>query len=208
MSKTILAISVLIGSLLSTASLWAEETLKADIKLLPEITIGQENAPVTVIEYTSMTCPHCADFHLRVLPEIQKEYVEKGEVKIIHRDYPGDGLSLKATQLAFCGGPQLHQKMVTIFFQTQERWMFANDPENELKKIACENGLTKQQVTSCLQNTDLMDQIIRSRQDGQKKYNIAFTPTLIINGKIIPQGLSFDEFQRKVDPLLSKDTPK
>jgi len=205
MSKTII---VLLGSILSATPLWAEEAANTDPKPLPEITLGKESAPVTMIEYTSMTCPHCADFHLNVLPEIQKKYVDKGEVKIIHRDYPGDGLSLKATQLAFCGGPQLHQKMVTTFFQTQDRWMSAKDPEAELKKIACENGLTKQQATSCLQNTELMDQIIHTRQEGQKKYNIAFTPTLIINGKVIPQGLTFEEFQGKVDPLLTKASAK
>ena len=199
---------VLLGSFLSATSLWAENAPQADVKPLPEITLGKDSAPVTMIEYTSMTCPHCADFHLKVLPEIQKEYVEKGEVKVIHRDYPGDGLSLKATQLAFCGGPQLHQKMVTVFFQTQERWMFAKDPESELKKIACANGLTKQQATSCLQNTELMDQIIHARQEGQKRYNITATPTLVINGKVTPQGLTFEEFKGKVDPLLSKAAAK
>lgn len=205
MSKKII---VLLGSLLSAAHLCADSASKAEVKPLPEISMGKENAPVTMIEYTSMTCPHCADFHLKVLPEIEKHYVKKGEVKVIHRDYPGDGLSLKATQLAFCGGPQLHQKMVKAFFENQERWMFAKDPESELKKIACANGLTKQQATSCLQNTELMDQIIHARQEGQKRYNITATPALVINGKVTPQGLTFEEFKGKVDPLLSKASAK
>lgn len=201
MSKYIIA---LFGFLLGSVQLWAADVPPEAAKPLPEICMGKEDAPVTMIEYTSMTCPHCADFHLKVMPEIQKAYVDGGELKVIHRDYPGDGLSLKATQLALCGGPQLYPKLVTVFFQNQGRWISAKNPEDELKKIACESGLTKQQATTCLQNTDLMDQIIQVRQVGQKTYNITATPTLIINGKIIPQALTFDEFKKKMDPLLVK----
>ncbi|MEB3701609.1 DsbA family protein [Candidatus Bealeia paramacronuclearis] len=200
MAKKLMKVFVFL--LIGTNYLYAANTKKESVKPLPEIVLGKEGAPVTMIEYTSMTCPHCADFHLKVLPEIKSQYVDQGQLKVIHRDYPGDGLSLKATQLAFCGGPQLHPKMVNVFFSTQERWMFAKDAEAELKKIAYENGMTKHQVESCLQNTELMDQIIQSRQEGQKSYNIKATPTLVINGKIIPQALTMDQFKTTITPML------
>ena len=203
-----LLITTIIPLIMGTTFCAAEKKTEKEIKPLPEIAMGKPEASVTMVEYTSMTCPHCADFHLKVLPKIHTQYVNSGQLKVVHRDYPGDGLSLKATQLAYCGGPQLHQKMVSTFFKTQERWMFAKDPEAELKKIACENGLTKHQAESCLKDTELMDQIIKVRQEGQKTYNIKATPTLVVNGKIIPQALTFEEFQKLMDPLLVESKSK
>lgn len=172
-------------------------------KPLPEMGMGNPKAPVTIINYSSLTCGHCAQFHTAVLPKIEEKYIKPGLVRIIFRDYPGDQISINAHRLAWCKGEMKYLDFVKLLYSTQEKWLSASDPIAALKSIALQNGITAKQFEASLKDQELLDKIIRLRLEGQKKYNITATPTIIINAKIYPRALSFDEFEDIIKPLLA-----
>lgn len=179
------------------------------VKPLPEMCMGNPDAPVTVIDYSSLTCGHCAEFHKDVLPLIEENYVKTGKVRLIFRDFPGDKISVVAHQLAWGCGQMKYLELIKLFYKTQDQWIEAKDPVKELKKIAEENGgMTQAQVDKCLKNTELLDKIIHTRLEGQKKYNITATPNFIIQGKIYDYALTYDEFKKIVDPLIKASLKK
>jgi len=177
-------------------------------KPLPEMSMGSPKAPVVMINYSSLTCGHCAHFHTAILPKIEEKYIKPGYVRIIFRDFPGDQVSLKAHQFVWCKGEIKYLDFVKLLYSTQEKWLSASDPIAALKSIALQNGLSAAQFEACLKDQELMDKIIQVRLDGQKKYNITATPTSIINAKIYPGALSFEEFEKIVRPLLSPTLEK
>lgn len=181
---------------------------KPVLKPLPEISLGSGEAPVIMINYSSLTCTHCAEFHTSVLPQIQKDYIKPGKVRIVFRDYPGDQLSIKAHQLAWGKGEIKYLDLMKILYANQEKWLLEKEPEKALKKIVLKNGFTEKQVEACLKNQELLDKILQVRLDGQKKYKIDATPTIIINAKIYPRTLNFKEFKEIVDPLLEPSIKK
>ncbi|EKE09163.1 MAG: DsbA oxidoreductase [uncultured bacterium] len=181
---------------------------KPEPKPLPEISLGSDKAPVTMINYSSLTCHHCANFHTVVLPQIDKNYIKLGKVRIIFRDYPGDQISIQAHLLAWCKGEMKYLDFMKIFFASQDKWLTEKDPVKALKKVALNNGLTEKQIEGCLKNQELLDKILQVRLDGQKKYKITATPTIIINAKIYPRTLDFEEFKGIVDPLLESSVKK
>lgn len=202
-----------ITSLILSVLFWGEAHAKDKAKSatknpLPEISMGSAEAPVVVINYSSFTCTHCANFHTDVLPEIDKEYIKPGKVRIVFRDYPADQLSVQAHQLAWCQGELKYLNFSKVFYSTQDKWLTEKQPIQELKKIALKNGLTEKQIDACLKNQELLDKILQVRIDGQKKYKITATPTIIINAKIYPRTLTFKEFQKVVDPLLETKADK
>ena len=167
------------------------EKVKPPVKPLAEMSIGRTNAPVVMLNYSSLTCGHCAQFHTDVLPKIEEKYIKPGYVRIIFRDYPGDQISLKAHQLVWCKGEIKYLDFTKLLYKTQEKWLLAPDPVAALKSIALQNGITAKQFDTCLKNQELMDKIIQVRLEGQKKYNITATPTIVINAKIYSQALTF-----------------
>lgn len=195
--------ALIVCFLLQNVTLQAEKQLPP----LPEYTLGKENAPILMIEYSSLSCSHCADFHTTVLPQIQKKYVETGQVKIEFRDFPSDRPSLQAHLLAYCAGDKYHE-LINYLFQNQDTWLLAKNPTAALKKIAIKKGINAKQFDSCMQNNTLIHQLISLRQQGENIYKIKATPTLIINGKIYPHALKFNELEKILEPLLSKTSLK
>lgn len=179
------------------------EGAKPALKLLPDMCMGSEKAPVVVINYSSLTCVHCAHFHTSVLPRIEEKYIKPGHVRIIFRDFPGDQLSVKAHQLAWCKGEIKYFDFVKLLYATQEKWLSEPDPLAALKSIVLQNGVTPEQYDACLGNQELLDKIIQVRLEGQKKYMIKATPTIVINSKIYPKALTFEEFEEIMRPLLA-----
>src|ERR1700722_11236852 len=149
---------------------------KSISKSLPEMSMGDSKAPVTIIDYSSLTCAHCAKFHTNVLPKIEKDYIKPGYVRMIFRDYPGDQVSIKAHQVAWWRGEIKYLDFLKLLYETQEKWLSATDPVAALKSIALQHGITPKQFDTCLKNQELLDQIIQVRLEGQKKYNIKATP--------------------------------
>jgi len=175
---------------------------------LPEMSMGDSKAPVTIIEYSSLTCGHCAQFHTNVLPQIQQKYINPGKVRIVFRDYPGDQVSLQAHQVAWCKGGIKYMDFMKLLYSSQEKWLTASDPLAALKSIAAQNGIPEKQFDACITDQELLDKIIQVRLEGQKKYHITATPTIVINAKIYPQALTFEEFEKIIKPLLEPAAEK
>jgi protein-disulfide isomerase len=164
--------------------------------------IGDPAAPVTIIEYSSLTCPHCAAFHNETLPGLKQRYIDTGKARLVLRDFPLDQHALQAAVIAHCAGPQRYPTFVNVFFAQQQNWARASDPLQALKQLAKLGGLGEAEVDACLADKQLEEAILRIRLEGQQKFDIRSTPTFIIDGKSYPGNRSVDEFAQIIEPLL------
>jgi protein-disulfide isomerase len=175
---------------------------KKTLPPLPEVSVGSPDAPILIIDYSSLTCHHCAGFYLNVLPKIEEKYIKPGYVRVVFRDFPGDQVSIKAHQVAWCKGEIKYLDFVKLLYSTQEKWLSAKDPVAALKAIVLQHGISAEQFDAALKNQELLDKILQARLEGQKKYKINATPTLIINAKIHQKALTFDEIEEMLSPIL------
>ncbi|MGE4351044.1 MAG: DsbA family protein [Bdellovibrionales bacterium] len=168
--------------------------------------MGSPTAPVTIVEYASLTCSHCADFYNEVMPEIEKRYVDTGKVRFIYRDFPLDAYGLHAATLAHCMPNTLFYPFIKILFKNQRSWIMAPKYKDVLVKYAEMSGLPSARATSCIQDTKLMDQVIAVRTEASQKYDITATPTFIINDgeEKILGARSLKEFASVIDKHLAK----
>lgn len=190
-------------SLLAAAGvLWALRPGARAVAAVAERILGDPGAKVTVVEWFSMTCPHCAAFHLATLPELKKRYVDPGKVRFVVRDFPTDGVALKAHVLAHCAGPERYFAFVDALLQSQARWAGANDPIAALKQMAKLGGLSDGQIDACLADRAMEDAVLAMRLEGQQKYGVQSTPSFLIDGKVHAGNRSPEEFAKLLDPLL------
>jgi protein-disulfide isomerase len=168
---------------------------------LADRVLGDPDAPVTIIEYSSLTCPHCRHFHLEILPEIKKNYIDTGKVKLIYRDFPFDQLGLLATVMTRCAPAERYFGFLDVLFQQQGSWSRSKDPMGDLSRIGKLGGLNPSDFEACLKNQALVDGLVQKRLDGQKKFDVNATPTFIIDGdhKIVGSQ-PYEDF----DKILSK----
>lgn len=172
-----------------------------------DMILGDVNAPVTMIEYSSLTCPHCAHFHNEILPELKERYIDKGQVRLVYRDFPFDRAALFAAVLAHCAGRDGSERFfrfVTVLFRAQGTWGRAKDPVAALKRIGRIGGLDGGAIEACFNDKALVDSIIRSRMEGAKIFGVNSTPTFIINGEKVVGAQPVANFKRVLDRLLSK----
>lgn len=169
--------------------------------VLPDQILGKEDAPVTVIEYASMTCGHCAMFHTNTYPEFKKRYVDTGKAKYILREFPLDPLAAGAFMLARCAGKDRYFPLVETLFQQQRNWV-VQKPIEPLFAIAKQAGFTQQSFDACLQDQKMLDAIEWVRARGADKFKVNSTPTFFINGKIFKGALSIEDMAKAIDPLL------
>ncbi len=169
--------------------------------VLPDQILGKEDAPVTVIEYASMTCGHCAMFHTNTYPEFKKRYVDTGKAKYILREFPLDPLAAGAFMLARCAGKDRYFPLVETLFQQQRNWV-VQKPIEPLFAIAKQAGFTQQSFDACLQDQKMLDAIEWVRARGADKFKVDSTPTFFINGKIFKGALSIEDMAKAIDPLL------
>ncbi|MBS0520133.1 MAG: DUF721 domain-containing protein [Proteobacteria bacterium] len=141
--------------------------------------LGREDAPNVIIDYFSLTCPHCANFALAVLPGVRKEFIDTGLARFVYRHFPSDSVATHASQLTECVGPGKFFEIIDVLFHTQVDWLTASDPESEMVKILTGRGYA---VGNCLNNDQLLDRIVDDVQSGQA-LNVRQTPTLFINGQ-------------------------
>lgn len=156
--------------------------------------LGDADAPVTIIEYASFTCPHCADFHTNTLPTLKEQFIDTGVAKLVFRDFPLDRYALFAGQIARCLPEEQYFPMVGTLFSTQGKWARADDPVQALKQIAGMAGLSADRAQACLDDSALGDSILQSRLQGQQQFEINATPTFIVNGEKVSGSLPVDEF--------------
>ena len=196
-----LALSVALGSLANVA-LVAPASAQALINQagpLGDMAQGDEKAPVTIIEYASMTCPHCADFHAQTYPELKKRYIDTGKVRFIFREFPLDQLALAGFLLARCVGPDKYFPMIDTLFQLQKEWV-VQKPLGPLLAIAKQAGMSEQQFNDCLQDKKLIDGLEDVRQRAMK-LNVQSTPSFFINGKPA-RVFRIEEFEKAMAPYL------
>ena len=164
--------------------------------------LGMDTAPITVIEYASLTCPHCAQFHQNALPTIKKNFIETGKIRYVYRDFPLDQLALSGSMIAQCGGRDRYFAFIDALFAQQSNWARDPKPFAALSRIARLGGLSQAKFDECIKDKDIADAILKKRLDGDKIFGINSTPTIIINGKRFSGGLSIEQFKAVIAPLL------
>jgi len=168
-----------------------------------DVVLGSDKAPVTIIEYASMTCPHCAHFSTTTFPELQKRYIDTGKVRFIFREFPLDALAAAGFMLARCGGNDKFMPIVETLFAKQPEWL-VKEPIEPLKSIAKQFGYTEQSFNECLANQKVLDAIQDVRDRGAGKLGVNSTPTFFINGKKFVGDQSIDALAKEIDPYLKE----
>lgn len=156
---------------------------------MTERVLGDENAAITVIEYTSLTCPHCARFHAEVLPSLKAEFVDTGVAKFISRDFPLDGIGLRAAMLARCVDHSQYFGMLDALFAEQHGWARSSDPIGALATIGQLAGLSRTDAEACMNNEPLALKILEQRQNGIGQYGVSATPSVYVNGEKVESSL-------------------
>jgi protein-disulfide isomerase len=168
-----------------------------------DIMIGSDKAPVTIIEYASMTCPHCAHFEETTLPELKKRYIDTGKVRYVMREFPLDALAAAGFMLARCAGPDKYESVVETLFAKQADWT-VQKPIPPLMAIAKQFGFTEESFNACLANQKVLDDIQAVRDHAVNKLGVNSTPTFFINGKRFVGDLSIDVMAKEIDPYLKE----
>jgi protein-disulfide isomerase len=171
---------------------------------LPDLSIGKPDSSVTIVEYASMTCPHCANFHVNVYPQIKQKYLDTGKARLIFREFPLDNLAAAVSMLARCvgGGEDGAMSFVSDMFKNQERWAFERgNPVPKLFEMAKQAGFTQESFDKCLTDQKLLDQVTAVRERASTKFGVNSTPTFFINGRRL-NGVGMADFEKAIDPLL------
>jgi protein-disulfide isomerase len=171
---------------------------------LPDMALGPANASVTVTEYASMTCPHCAAFNENVFPKIKSEYIDTGKVRYVFREFPLDIKAAAGSMLARCIAKNDAGKyfaVVDMLFKQQNDWVVKNTTET-LTRIGKQAGLSQQAVEDCLKDQALLDKIAADQKFANEVLKVNSTPTFFINGEMIKGETSFEEFDKRIKSLL------
>ena len=181
----------------------AESRIVDTIEVLQEKKIGNESAKIEMIEFASLTCGHCAKFHNEVFPKIKKEFIDKGIVSFIYKDFPLDKFALKASVIARCSGNDRFFSFLKVLYNKQKDWTRTQDPFKSLLKIAKLGGLKNDEIKVCVGNKSIEDGILKQRLSSSKKFDITATPTIYFNGQKYDGDLSFEALKLKIDSLLN-----
>ena len=171
---------------------------------LPDMALGPANAPVTITEYASMTCPHCAAFNETVFPKIKSEYIDSGKVRYVFREFPLDIKAAAGSMLARCIAKDDAGKyfaVIDMLFKQQNDWAVKNTTET-LTRIGKQAGLSQQAVEDCLKDQALLDKIAADQKFANEVLKVNSTPTFFINGEMIRGETSFEEFDKRIKSLL------
>jgi protein-disulfide isomerase len=182
------------------ASVTEDELMQAGP--LPELTLGKADAPVTIVEYASMTCGHCANFHNNVLPVLKEKYIDTGKVRLVFREFPLDQRAALASMMARCAGGDKALPLISVLFSKQEDWATATDDFlTKVFKYGQQVGLTKQSFEQCRNNEKLLKDILAVRERAHGTFGVNQTPTFFINGKRL-EGGSVEHFEKALEPLV------
>src|ERR1700756_1278100 len=166
--------------------------------------LGNPDAPITIIEYASLTCPHCAHFTNEILPELKKKWIDSGKVKLVLRDFPLDEPALRAAMIAHCAPRDRFYAYVDTFFATQDKWVMAKDYREALARIVKLGGMSQDEFDNCLKNTNLENKILEERLAASKELDVNSTPTFFINGTKFTGAPSVEEFDKALSALATK----
>lgn len=177
-----------------------------EVNLLPDIPLGSADAPITLVEYASYTCSHCAAFHEDIFGKLKADYIDTGKVKFIHREVYFDGFGLKAAQIANCGGVTKYYPINAMIYGDQAGWIGDGKPEaitENLKKIGLKAGLTSEAIDACLADDARAEQMVATFQTRATADNVEGTPTLVIDGEK-HSNMSYEDLKKILDAKLAK----
>jgi protein-disulfide isomerase len=169
---------------------------------LKDIFIGNADAKVTIVEYASMTCPHCKRFHEGTLPAITEKYLNTGKARLVLREFPFDPRAAAAFMLSRCAGDDKYYAMVSALFQQQENWATAEDAKGALLQLSRLAGLSQETFDKCLSNQELLNQVNAVRERATKDFGVNSTPTFFINGKKYSGEQSVEQMSALIDSFL------
>ena len=177
---------------------WAAERPTGDIPM------GDPDAPVTVIEYASFTCPHCATFHTETWPQVKENYVDTGKVRFILREVYFDPYGLWAAMVARCGGEGPYRAIVSQLMKQQDSWTAAEDRAGALQRIGRANGLSSDEIRACLQDRDYAEALVERYKETAGADEVTSTPTFLINGEVQTGTMPYEEFAAILDKHLAE----
>jgi protein-disulfide isomerase len=178
---------------------------EAALGLTPDDRIlGNPDAPNTIVEYASLTCPHCAHFENDVLPELKKKWIDTGKAKLVLRDFPLDEPALRAAMIARCAPPDKFYAYIDTFFAAQDKWVMARDYRDALARLVKLGGMSKDQFDNCLKDATLENKIVEGRLIASKELDVNSTPTFFINGTKFAGAPTVEEFDKVLSGLTTK----
>jgi protein-disulfide isomerase len=195
-STTALLAAGILGSTPLALAQTAEDLLKPGP--LPDLVLGKADAPVTIIEYASMTCPHCANFHKTTYPALKTKFIDTGKVKFIFREFPLDEVAVAASMLARCAGGEKAIALIDVLFASQDKWA-VRQPLPVLQQIAKQAGFTEKTFDECLKDQTLYNNIMAMRERGSKEYKVESTPTLFVNGKMQRGEVTIEVLEKAIE---------
>ena len=169
------------------------------------VVLGLDIAPIKIKIFSSLTCPHCANFHINIVSEIKEKYVETGKVQLIFIDFPLDQVAFNASKLLHCLDKKKQMIFLDTIYETQNKWTNGsnvNDINKNLKKIVKDLGINSAQFDKCLVDEAISDKILNDRIDATQKYSINSTPTIIINEKKLEGSVNFKNIKKKIEKLI------
>ena len=182
-----------------------------DNKTILEITeddfvIGSSNAPITIIEYASLSCNHCAKFHSDTLNDLKLEYVDSGKVRFVFRDFPFNYPALLGSMVLRCIPKDVRYEYMNALYQLQPKWVVRDNSQTtlELFKIMQSGGMNKEDFDKCIKNTDLENKILQGVMDAQNEFNIKSTPSFLVNGLLVEGNKSIKDFRQIIEKILSQ----
>jgi protein-disulfide isomerase len=200
-----LLIVLSLGTLVPRPALAAAGDAAKELAVQPSDRIlGKADAPITIIEYASLTCPHCAHFDVTVLPKLKEKWIDTGKAKLILRDYPLDEPALRAAMVARCAPADRFYPLIDTFFAQQEQWVTSRDYRAALEKLVKLGGMSEKEFKACISDKKLEDQVAQSRLTASQQLGVDATPTFFINGKKFDGAPTVEAF----DQALSGAAPK
>ena len=198
------------GSLSQPA--WAQTTIPAAKLMapgaLPDVTIGNKDATVTIVEYASLSCPACARFHNGAYKKLKEKYIDTGKVLLVMREFPTNTIAAAVSMLTRCAGDNdKTAALIGIFMERQSDWLVRGNAEPKLFEIAKQAGFTREKFDACLKDEKLFEKIVKGRDRASKEFGVNATPTFFINGRRFTGNFgSIEAFSKVIDPLLKQNS--
>ena len=168
--------------------------------------IGSSDAPITIIEYASLSCSHCASFHQDTLNDLKKEYVDTGKVRVVFRDFPFNYPALLGSMVLRCIPDDVRYEYMNALYQLQPKWVVGDNAQStlELFKIMQSGGMNKEDFDKCIKNTDVENKILEGVMSAQNEFKIQSTPSFLVNGMLVEGNKSIKDFRQIIEKILSQ----
>jgi protein-disulfide isomerase len=166
--------------------------------------LGKPDAPITIFEYASLTCPHCADFDQNMLPKLKAEWIDTGKARLIYRDYPLDQAAVHAAMLARCAPPDQFYPYIDALFHSQANWAVSGKVDSSLAKLAKVAGMSDEQFAACMKDEAVQKRVLDSRLEAEQQFKVESTPTFFINGVRVVGVEPYPEFEKVLNQAASK----